>query len=313
MTRTFLALVALSLGLTSVAGAQQTPAPLPTVRVAVPPVDAASQVYYAQAKGFFKKVGLNVEIQTVSGGAPVAAAVVGGAVDFGQSNLSSLCSAHERGIPIVAIAGANLFDARIHQSELIMAANAPFREARDLNGKTIGVAGLKNVTEVAFDAWMESHGGDWKSVKVVEVPFSSMPDAVATGRIDAVMMTEPELSGALASKRVRILSTPMESIARQFLVGAWFSTSAYAKAHPDIVRAFASAMTMAADWANHNQAESGKILETATGIALGVNASRVTFATQLDVRQIQPLIDASAKYGALKASFPAKDLIAADQ
>jgi NitT/TauT family transport system substrate-binding protein len=313
MIRTFFAFTALAAGLASVASAQPAAAPLTTIRIAMPPVDAASQAYYAQAKGFFKKAGLNVEIQTVSGGAPVAAAVVGGSADIGQSNLSSLCSAHERGIPVVAIAGANLFDARTRQSELMVAANAPFRGARDLNGKTIGVAGLKNVTEVAFDAWMEANGGDWKSAKVVEVPFSSMADAVATGRIDAAMMTEPELSGALAGKRVRILATPMESIAREFVIGAWFSTSAYAKAHPDIIRAFASAMAMAADWANHNQIESGKILETATGITLVGTASRVTFADRLDARDMQPLIDASAKYGALKATFPAAQLMASSQ
>jgi NitT/TauT family transport system substrate-binding protein len=311
MIRTISAVAALVIGLTSAAGAQQTPATtLPVIRVAVPPVDAASQAYYAQAKGFFKKVGLNVEIQTVSGGASVAAAVVGGSVDIGQSNLSSLCSAHERGVPVVVIAGANLFDARTRQSELVVAPNAPFRDARDLNGKTIGVSGLKNVTEVAFDAWMESHGGDWKSAKTVEVPFSSMADAVVSGRIDAAMMTEPELSGALAAKRVRILSTPMESIAREFLIGAWFSTPTYARAHPEIIRAFAAAMAMAADWANHNQDESGKILEAATGITLVGNGSRVTFANHLDARDMQPLIDASAKYGALKAPFPATQLMA---
>jgi NitT/TauT family transport system substrate-binding protein len=313
MIRTFLACVALIAGFGSVAGAQQTAAPLPTVRIAMPPVDAASQAYYAQAKGFFKKAGLNVEIQTVSGGAPVAAAVVGGAADIGQSNLSSLCSAHERGIPVVAIAGANLFDARTRQSELMVATGSPYHTARDLNGKTIGVAGLKNVTEIAFDAWMDANGGDWKSAKVVEIPFASMADSVAGGRIDAAMMTDPELSGELAGNRLRILSTPMEAIAHQFVIGAWFSTAAYAKAHPDIVRAFASAMAMAADWANHNQVESGKILQAATGIAAVGTASRVTFANRLEPRDMQALIDASAKYGALKATFPAAQLLASSQ
>jgi NitT/TauT family transport system substrate-binding protein len=139
-----------------------------------------------------------------------------------------------------------------------------------------------------------------------------MADAVASGRIDAVMMTEPELSGALEKKRVRILAAPMESISREFLVGVWFSTSAYAKAHPEIVRAFAAAMAEAANWANRNQAESAKILEAHTGVTMGANAARVLFADRLDVAQIQPVIDASAKYGALKAAFPAAQLIVAE-
>lgn len=292
------------------AAAAQTPADESAIRIAMPAVDAASQGYYALDKGFFKKNGLNAEILTVAGGANAVAAVIGGSANFGQTNLSSLCSAHERGLPLVAVAGANLFVAKTHQSELVVAPNAPFKEAKDLNGKTLGVAGLKNITEIAFDLWMDTHGGDYKSVKVLEVPFSAMADSVATGRIDAVMMTEPALSGALQKKRVRIFATPMEALGDDFLFGVWFSTIAYAKAHPEIVKAFAKSMAEAANWANANQDESSKILEAHTGVKLGANAARVLFANKLDVKKIQPVIDASAKYGALKAPFPASQILA---
>jgi NitT/TauT family transport system substrate-binding protein len=311
MKRSVFAGGAVAASLVTAAGAQ-TPAALPNIRVAMPAVDAASQGYYALDKGFFKKAGLNAEILTVAAGASVAAAVAGGAAEFGQSNLSSICSAHERGLPFVAVAGSNLFVAKTRQSQLVVAPNAPFRDAKDLNGKTLGVAGLKNITEIAFDLWMDTHGGDYKSVKVLEVPFSAMADSVATGRIDAVMMTEPELSRALENKKVRIFSTPMESIGSEFLFGVWFTTIAYAKAHPEVVKAFAASMAEAANWANRNQGESAKILEAHTGVTMGANAARVLFANKLDVKQIQPVIDASAKYGALKAPFPASQLLAAD-
>jgi NitT/TauT family transport system substrate-binding protein len=287
-------------------------APMPTVRIAMPPVDAASQAFYAREKGFFKNHGLNVEIQTVSSGGAVAAAVAGGAADVGQSNLSSLCSAHERGIPFVAIAGANQFVAKQHQSALVVAVNSPLRTAKDLNGKTVGVSGLKNITEIGFDLWMEQNGGNYQSVKVLELPFSSMAEAVASGRIEAAMMTEPELSGALENKRVRTLAAPLESIGREFVVGTWFATAAYAKAHPEVVKAYAAAMADAANWANRNQAESAKILTSATGITMGANAARVLFANHLEVKEMQPVIDASARFGALKSTFPAQQLMATE-
>ena len=312
MTRALAITGLLALTLTGVASAQQSPAARPTVRVAMPAVDAASQAYYAQARGFFKQAGINVEITTVSGGAAVAAAVASGAVDIGQSNLSSISSAHERGIPLVAIAGANLFSSKTHQSALVVAANSTFHDARDFNGKTIGVAGLKNITEIAFDKWMDVNGGNWSSVKFVEVPFSTMGEAVATGRVDGAMMTEPELGDSLGKKRVRTFASPMDAIASEFVVGVWFTTSTYAKAHPDIVRAYASAMAMAADWANRNHTESAKLLEAATGIPVKANAARIIFADRLDTKAMQPVIDASAKFGALKSSFKAEELLASD-
>jgi NitT/TauT family transport system substrate-binding protein len=308
MKRALFAGAILAAGLVSAAGAQTA---MPTVRVAMPPIDAASQVYYAQAKGFFKKVGLTVEILPINEGASVAAAVAGGTADIGQANLSSLAAAFVRGLPFVAIAGANTFNAKTHQSELVVAANSTVRDAKDLNGKIVAVSGLKNVQEVGFDKWMDSNGGDWKSVHVVEVPFSATAEAVASGRVDAAMMAEPELGTALAGKRVKILAAPFEAIGKEFVLGTWFTTSAYAKAHPDVVKAYAQAMVMAADWANHNQDESGKILAASTGIPVGANASRLLFATSLDPKAMQALIDASAKYGALKNTFPVTQLLVA--
>ena len=310
MKRALSAVAALAVCFVSAPSAGAQPAALTTIRITMPPVDAASQAFYAREKGFFKNHGLNPEIITVSGGSPVAAAVAGGSADFGQSNLSSLCSAHERGLPFVAVAGANQFVAKQHQSELVIAPNSAIKDAKQLNGKTIGVAGLKNITEIGFDLWMEKNGGDYKSVKVLEVPFSSMADAVATGRIDAAMMTEPELSGALENKKVKVLAEPMEAIGKEFVVGVWFSTSSYAKAHPEIVKAFAASMADAANWANRSQGESAKILASATGVTMGANAARVLFANRLDPKAMQPVIDASARFGALKTTFPAQQLMA---
>lgn len=282
---------------------------MPTVRVAVPPLDAASQVFYADAKGFFKKVGLNVQIIKVAEGASVAAAVAGGSADVGQSNLASLCNAYERGIPVVAIAGANMFVSTQHQSELGVSVNAPFKVPKDFNGKNIAVAGLKNVQQVGFCKWIDTNGGDSSTVKFLEVPFAAMGEAIITGRVDGAMLAEPSMSAAFATKKVKAFASPLDSIGKQFVLGTWFASTSWAKANPAAVKAYAQAMVMSAEWANKNQAESQKILEAATGISLGVNPARVLFATKLDPKEMQPLIDASAKYGALKTAFPAQQLL----
>ncbi|HXP92054.1 MAG TPA: ABC transporter substrate-binding protein [Candidatus Binatia bacterium] len=304
LPRVFVAIVAVVL-LCASASAQQ----LPVVRVIAPPIDAAGQAFYAQAMGFFKKAGLSVEITKVSNGAAVAAAVAGGAADIGQSNIVSIASAHGRGLPFVFIAGANTFVARTHQSALVVAPASPIRTARDFAGKTLTVSGLKNITEIAFDQWMDQNGGNLNTVKVIELPFAAMADAIASGRVDAAMMAVPELSDSLRTKTVKAIAYPFESIGKEWLVGGWFTTAAWAQAHPDLVRAFVSAMQTTADWANHHQADSAKILEQATGIPVDPLASRILYTDRLDPKAIQPVIDAAAKYGAIKATFPAGEMI----
>jgi len=287
------------------AGAQE----LPTVRVIVPPIDPGSQAFYARDQGFFKKVGLNVEISTQLSGGAVAAAIAGGAADVGQANLTSIATAHERGLPFVAIAGANLFVWQQHQNVLAVAPNSPIKNAKDLIGKTIALPGVKNITEVALDAWLDQRGVAPNSIKAIEMPMSSMAEAVDAGRIDAAEMTYPEIADALEKKQVRVIGYPFEAIAKNFLAGCWFTNVNWAKAHPELVRAYAQAMAMSADWANAHPDLSAKVLERATGVPLNPASPRVKFATTLDPRAMQPVIDASVKYGLLKASFPAIDLI----
>lgn len=283
---------------------------LPTIRVATTQIDSGAEVYYGDAMGFFKKAGISVEITRASNGAAIAAAVAGGAADVGQANVLSIATAHDRGVPLVLIAPSNLFVARLHQTALVVALNSPIQTAHDLQGKTIAVNGLKSITEVGTDAWLEQQGVSLGSVKFIDMPFTTMTDAIVHGRVDAAITAEPEFDDALSKKLYRVLAYPYEAIQKQFLITAWFASAPWVKAHPELARAFASVMQQTADFANKNQAQTGKILEQLTGMTIPPGSGRVFFASELDVKDIQPVIDVAAKYGALKASFPAADLIA---
>ncbi len=284
---------------------------LPVVRVATPAIDSGAQPFFADAMGFFKQAGINVEITKLNSGAAIAAAVAGGAVDIGQSSLISVATAHERGVPVVVIAGCNMFDARLHQNAMVVAANSSLREPRDLIGKTVAVNALKNITQIGADAWLDRGGVSDAQVRFAEMPFGVMADAIAAGRIDAAVMAQPELGDALATKNVRVLSYPYESIAKDFLIAGWFANTSWAKTHPDLVKRFAVAMALAGTWANKHPDESAKILAQVSGVPALAGGPRLIYATSLDPAAIQPLIDVAAKFGALKASFPASDMIAA--
>jgi NitT/TauT family transport system substrate-binding protein len=288
------------------AAPSQTPA---TIRIATTPIDAGSEPYYAREMGFFKRVGINVEITPISNGAGVAAAVAGGAADVGQSNVVSLATAHDRGIPFVIIAPASLYTSKVPQSALVVAKNSPLRTAADLNGKTLATSGLKTIAQIGPQAWIDRNGGNSASVKWIELPFSATAEAISSGRVDAGLLSEPELSDAVASGSVRILSYCYDAIGSDFLIGAWFSTTDWVKAHPELARAYATVMAQTARWARANPAQSAKILEAQTKVRMTPGTKRVIFGERIDPAAVQPLIDVSARYGLLKASFPASEII----
>jgi NitT/TauT family transport system substrate-binding protein len=280
------------------------------IHIGTTPIDAGAEPYYAQAMGFFKAAGLNVDIQAMTNGAVLSAAVASGALDIGQSNVVSLSSAHMRGIPFVIMAPASLYTSKQPQSALVVAANSPLKVAKDLNGKTIAVNGLQTISQLGPDAWIDQNGGNLATVKFIELPFGAMEDALTNGRVDAALISEPNLSEARAHG-LRVLNNVYDSIGNNFTIGAWFSTSAWAKAHPDLVKRYIAVMAQTAKWANTHHAESAKILEAETKTPVTATTSRVIFGESLDLAPIQSLIDACAKYGIIKERFSVNDIVAA--
>lgn len=284
---------------------------LPLVRVATSANDAAAVVYYAQELGYFKRAGIDVEIQALNnGGAALAAAVVSGSLDIGVSNVLSVATAHVRGVPLVLVAPSALYLASAPTTALVIDKNSPVKTAHDLNGKTVATGGLNDLSEVAAKAWIDRHGGDSQTVNFIEMPFVQMPAAVARGTVQAAVMTEPYLT--VAHDDTRILGYPYDAVGRRFLIDAWFSSETWVVQNPSVAARFAAALREAADWANSHHLQSATILALHSPIAPAVLArmTRATYGTSLRPAEIQPEIVAGVQYGGLSHTFPAADLIA---
>ena len=297
--------LALAAAVSALAADAQAVAPL---RVSTTPIDLGAEVLYANDQGFFRDAGLDVDVTVLANGAAVAASVASGAEDIGEANLVSLASAHGNGIPFVVLAPAGNYTSKAPTTVMITAKSSPLNAAKELDGKTVGVVAVKDITQIGASSWIDKTGGNLASVKFIEIPQSAMCNAITSGRIDAGVVSEPFLSIALANG-CRVLAACHDSIAKDFLVGAWFADSGWANAHADQVQRFRAVIAKTARWANTHHAESQRILEKYTKASIPAGMTRVPFPDTLDVAQMQPLISAAAHYGASKTDFPAKDLL----
>ena len=214
-----------------------------TIRIATTPIDLGAEALYAADLGFFKKAGLDVELNLLASGSTVAASVAGGSIDIGQSNIVALATAHAAGLPFVIVAPAGYYTSAGPTTELVTAANSPITDAKDLNGKIIAVTALKDLNWVSIQSWLTRGGADLSSIKYVEVQQPTACNMVTSGRAAAAIVSEPYLSFALRDGGCRVLAPTHDAIAKQFLVGAWFSTTAWAQSHTDAIRRFRSAVT----------------------------------------------------------------------
>ena len=303
---TFAALASAAVAAATRGAEAQTSTPL---RVALIPIESAAEVYYAKELGAFAKAGLDVELQPLQNGQAIAAAVAGGAAEIGYSTVPPLAVAHSKGIAFTIVAGAALSIASEPFALVAVNADSPIKTPKDLTGKTVGIIGLGTVADFGTRAWIDRNGGDSTAVKFAELPAPAMPAALAAGRIDAALLVEPYLTQGRA-QHDRILGNPMDGVGKEFVSSVWFSTPAWAGAHPEAVKRFAAVMYDTARWAAQNPARSVEILAQYTKVDPGSLAgiTRVRYTDRLTAAMIAPVIDVSAKYGKF-AAFPAGELL----
>jgi NitT/TauT family transport system substrate-binding protein len=283
---------------------------LDPLRVGYGYADAYAEPYYAQSLGWFKDAGFDVTLSVLGSGANLATAVAAGALDIGLSNTVNLADAKAHGAPFVMIAGAGMYTAGTLTQALMVTKTSPIRSAKDLAGKTVAVTALKDLTEVGTRLWIDRSGGDSRQVKFTEVPMGQMPGALERGTVDAVFIGEPRLSAIKADNR--ILATSYDAIAPRFLISEFFTTADYFAGHKELVRRFVDVIYKTAVWANAHQDASGAMLATFMQLdaATTRTMARVAYATSLDPKLIDPVLDAMAKYDTLDRRVGVDELVA---
>jgi NitT/TauT family transport system substrate-binding protein len=203
------------------------------------PEESVTPALWALESGMFRKARLDVGIQRASSGGAIASGVLGGAYAIGKSALVSVITAHSKGVPFVLIAGGSLYDTKYPYSVLACKVDSPLRTAADLNGKTLAVPSLNDITAMATKGWVDDHGGDSTTLKLIEYPFAQIADALDAGRVDAGFLANPILQQAIDEKKVRVFAHAFDAIAAMFMVTGWLVTADYAAKNQATLQRFA--------------------------------------------------------------------------
>jgi len=296
----------------SAAGAQS----VATIRIGTVGNEVDALAFYAQDEGFFKTHGIDAQIQVLRGGSggAIAAAIVGGAIDIGETDLITLAATRERNLPLVALAPSFFIRNTELTTALVTEKTSSIHEAKDLIDKVVAVPSLAGPNKLATFAWLEKHGVDPASVKFTEMPIITMGPALARGVIAAAVTSEPDLTAN--SDHVRIVAPVYEALGSAVLLASWNATETWIKNNPDAAKRFIDAMREAAAWANdpRNHAASLTILQHYTPyddaqLAKMQKMNRSVFGLDFDVTQMQPLLNAAYAQKMLPAPYDAKDFL----
>lgn len=283
-----------------------------TIRIGCLASEATGGAFYAQDRGFFAKHGVTASISTAVTGPAAASAMLGGTLDVAIADIVVIAVAHDKNLPFVCLAPSELHT-NSHPTLAIAVGDSAVKQGSDFNGKTIACSTTRGIGFVVTSAWIHNNGGDWKSLKWIEMPFPAEVPALQRGTIDALVAPEPFISQAV-SAGAHMLLLDKKPIAPAILQSAWFATSDWVSKNKETAAAVGSAIREANAWANANPDDAAAILSKYTKIPVDVIKSmkmRGQYQERFDLATIQPLIDGSAQYGLIAKRFPAKDLLAA--
>ncbi|PWJ25018.1 NitT/TauT family transport system substrate-binding protein [Branchiibius hedensis] len=186
-------------------GAGSDSGQLRTLVVGVSPSTAALSVGVAQQQGMFKKHGLNVQLKTVQSGAEAIPQLLKGDLDVSLGDTVGTFNAASNGVALRAFAVATVAPSDPAKDFSAIMAKPGITTAADLSGRTIAVNQAGGSAELFAKAAIDKAGGDSSKVKVVELAFPQMVQAVQADRVDAAVLVEPFVAAGQAAGLTTVL------------------------------------------------------------------------------------------------------------
>jgi ABC-type nitrate/sulfonate/bicarbonate transport system substrate-binding protein len=145
----------------------------------------ASQIVIAREKDFFKKAGIDVNVNYFPSGGDLMAAVVGHSVEIGSSGATPTITLRARPYPIKILSQI----ADISGAEQIIV-KASINSLADLYGKKIAI--MKNTgSHALFESFAKAYSFDASKVELVYMAPTEMISSFSRGDVDAIAVWEP--------------------------------------------------------------------------------------------------------------------------
>ena len=209
------------------------------VRTGYVPVLISAPYYIAMEKGYFKELGLDVQMEPLQGGSDAVIQLSSGSFDVAAGGAGvGFWNAVDRGVKFVVV--APLHTETSHQATPMVTSKANFDNGRvkkvaDLKGKKVAVNAKGSATDFWLDAALKTGGLTIKDVDYQVVAFADVAAALTNGAIDAAMLGEPLVTQA---EDKGLITRIADNFIPDFQVTSVYYNQDFAKNHPDAARNF---------------------------------------------------------------------------
>jgi NitT/TauT family transport system substrate-binding protein len=242
----------------------------------VPAIDIWT-AFVAKDMGYFDDEGLDVELKSISGGADLLSALIGGSIDVGTSGATSVWKGIKEGAPLKSFLAAEIgnigqlaISAEWAKSHNITQESTPAEKIEALRGALVATnleGGSLNAWAVQFLTASGLQPGTDLTIQTLD-GGAAMLAAFEAGRVDAFVHIPPVTSQAKARDNAILMdlndvpALPAFKIAPSDLYTAQIELI---EKHPDTISAMSRAIVRAYDYIMKNRDDATVILENYLG------------------------------------------------
>jgi NitT/TauT family transport system substrate-binding protein len=284
-----------------------------TIRVGQLKLTDALPLNIAIDHGYFKAEGLNVDLQVVGRGSESVDKIQAGDLDFGLMSYPNALipqAKHVGDLKIVADAAETTEGYAV----CVVPKGSPIKDAHQLVGKKIAISSPKGISELAMTDHLAALGITADQVQFPSIPITDMPGLLASGAVDAAVISEPVLTQAMKRDGLSHVLVPFSGPTANFPWSGWVATKKFTDANPKTTDAFRRALLRGVTDANADRG----LVEQAAVSHLGVDTQTAALMT-LPVfplgtapDPLQRVADLLAKYGQIpkrpNSTSPAAEL-----
>ncbi len=280
--------------------------------VGATPIINAVPLYLGIEKGFFDEAGLDVEASLIQAAATAIPQLLNGELQYALVSTVPTITARSQGLG-VQIALANDEYPRTAEEDItgiVVAPDSGIADLADLDGKTMAIAALKSIVELAPRMLLAQAGLDPDSVRFVELPYPDMIAAVNAGTVDAALLGEPFLSSAV-EEGLSVIAWPFSAVLAGISGLTWIASEEYLTGNADAAQRFKEAMTRAIEYAAGHPDEVRAVAKTfmTTPPAAIDKLKLPNFSADITEQDIETVATAMLEHGFVEAEPDTSSLV----
>jgi NitT/TauT family transport system substrate-binding protein len=158
-------------------------------------------------------------------------------------------------------------------------------DAKQFEGKTIGINQRNGVQWIFAREWVKAAGGNPDKVTYREVPFPQMLDVLKGGQADAVLAIDPFLAVGQRNPDFEVVGWPFHAALPGIQAAAYVVTAETATKNPEVVRKFVRGLGKGSEWVNAHlgKEEFEKLVNSYTKMDPALIRSMVVPVSQIKV------------------------------